>query len=302
MSLAITFAKTFGRSPLLPAIGLLLAAIFDVWLLTSVIRIWTPGFDMYASYAIEMSDPWAGAEASMLGLGVFRWSPVAAQVASIFHVVPWPVFLGLFLALQLAVIVAIAGKRWPFVVLFPPVLFNLWVMNVDLLMGAAIVAGFRRPGFWAFLFLTKVTPGAGVLWFAFRREWMRLAAALATTAAISAVSFAIAPDLWFRWVAALQAMAALPQQAFIPPLLVRLVVAAVMLAWAARTDRRWLVPVTCLVAVPNVWFVAGAVLAGSFALWRTSRWNETSRHEQDADRRDVTDRARRVVTTAEELR
>jgi hypothetical protein len=61
------------------------------------------------------------------------------------------------------VIVLMAGRRWPYVVLFPGVFWNLYFGNVDLLIGAAIVAGFRYPGAWTFLFLTKITPGIGVL-------------------------------------------------------------------------------------------------------------------------------------------
>ena len=42
----------------------------------------------------------------------------------------------------------------------------------------AIVLGFRWPFTWAFVLLTKVTPGVGLLWFAVRREWRSLAIAL----------------------------------------------------------------------------------------------------------------------------
>jgi len=66
-------------------------------------------------------------------------------------------------------------------------------------MGAAIVAGFRWPGAWSFLLLTKVTPGIGVLWFAVRREWHSFGIALATTLLVVVISFALAPHLWFQW-------------------------------------------------------------------------------------------------------
>jgi hypothetical protein len=263
------------RRMLAPA-ALTLAVIVDVWLLTIMPR-WVPGFDAYAAWSVDLSDPWQGAEASMVGLGVFRWSPVAAQVSSLFAVLPWPVFLAGVLAAQLAVIVAMAGRRWPYVVLFPPVLFNLYMGNVDLFMGAAIVAGFRWSGAWAFLFLTKLTPGVGVLWFAFRREWRAFAIALGTTAAIVAVSFALAPHLWFMWADALREMSSLPQSVLYPPLMVRLPLAVAITWYAARTDRRWLLPVACLVAVPNPWFVAWAVLGASVALTRgaapAGRWS-----------------------------
>lgn len=43
---------------------------------------------------------------------------------------------------------------------------------------------------------------------------------------------------------------------------------AVPIVWfAARTDRAWLLPVACLVAVPNPWFVTFAILGASVALF-----------------------------------
>ena len=43
--------------------------------------------------------------------------------------------------------------------------------NISLLLAVAIVVGFRWPAAWAFVLLTKVTPGIGLLWFVVRREW-----------------------------------------------------------------------------------------------------------------------------------
>jgi hypothetical protein len=245
----------------------MLAVIFDIWLF-GVARQWEPGADILAAWSMDLAAPWAGAGDSMLGAGVFRWTPVAAQIASLIGAVPWLAFQYAFLALQLGAIAWMSGKRWPYVVLLPPVLWNLYMGNVDLLMGAAIVAGFHWPGTWAFLFLTKGTPGIGVLWFAFRREWRSLAIALGTTAAIAAGSFMLAPDLWRQWIAALGEMSTLPQSILYPPLFARVPLAIVLTWYAARTDRRWLLPVACLVAVPNPWFVTWAILGASIALFR----------------------------------
>jgi hypothetical protein len=248
-----------------PAMALMLAVIVDAWLLT-IMPHWAPGTDLYAAWRVDLADPWSGAADSMVGAGIFRHSPVIAQLASLLPRVPWIVAQLGFLAFQLIVIVLMAGRRWPYVVLLPPVYWNLYFGNLDLLMGAAIVAGFRHPGAWAFLFLTKVTPGIGVLWFAFRREWRKLWIALATTALIIGVSFLIAPGLWGMWVDALLAMSALPQSVLYPPLAVRLPIAALLIWYAARTNRAWLLPVACLVAVPNPWFVAYAILGASVVL------------------------------------
>ena len=66
----------------------------------------------------------------------------------------------------------------------------------------AIVLGMRWPAAWAFILLTKISPGVGLLWFAVRREWRNLAIALGVTSAIAAVSFVLAPNLWSDFLAA----------------------------------------------------------------------------------------------------
>lgn len=261
------------RRRLLTFAAITFAVFVDVWLFT-LMPGWTSGTDLYAAWKINLADPYIGTGASMLGAGIFRHSPVIAQVASLFGWLPWIAAQLGFLAVQLVAIVLMAGRRWPYVVLFPGVFWNLYFGNVDLLMGAAIVAGFRYPGAWAFLFLTKITPGVGVLWFAFRREWRNLAVALGTTALLVAVSLAASPGLWFRWFDALRVMSALPQSDVVPTLIVRLPIAAAVVWYAARTHRRWLLPVACLIAVPNPWFVTLAILGASVALWRASpRWD-----------------------------
>jgi hypothetical protein len=79
------------------------------------------------------------------------------------------------------------------------------------------------------------------------------------------VSFALGPSLWFAWFDALRVMAALPQGNY-PPLILRLPIALIVRFVAATTNRRWLVPVACWLAVPNPWFVTLAVLGASLAL------------------------------------
>jgi hypothetical protein len=52
------------------------------------------------------------------------------------------------------------------------------------------------------------------------------------------------------------------------PLVLRLPIAAVVIAYAARTDRRWLLPVGVLLAMPVIWWGSFAMLAGVVALRR----------------------------------
>lgn len=262
------------------AAALMLCVIFDAWLIP-VMTQWPSGVDLFPAWSVDLADPWRGSDRWMTGFDLFRHSPFVAQVASLFGWVPWIAAQLSFLAIQIAAIIWMAGKRWPYVVLFPGVFWNLYFGNVDLLLGAALVAGFRHPGAWAFFFLTKISPGIGVLWFAFRREWRRFGIALGTTLLIVVVSFALAPDLWFRWFQALQDWQRFPQMAIVPPLLIRLPIAIALVWFAARTNRKWMLPVACLLAIPNPWFVTFAILGASVALAPPSSGPTGSRPELD---------------------
>jgi hypothetical protein len=129
------------------------------------------------------------------------------------------------------------------------------------------------------MLLTKVTPGIGLIWFAVRGEWRKLAIALGATAAIVAVSVVLTPTLWPEWFSVLSTSAQQPAQGFraLPiPLVPRLVVAALIIAWGARTDRRWTVPVGVTIASPVVWMGALAILAAVPPLLSANRWGRTS--------------------------
>lgn len=234
--------------------------------------------DAPAWWLIDLSNLYGGTEQSLEGYGVFRFAPVIAWVMWPLTVLPWTVFLGTYVSLNLVAVLAL-GRRWaPVLALaFPPILLELLNGNIHLFMALAIWLGMRWPAAWAFLLLTKVTPGVGVVWFAARREWRRLALALGSTALIAVVGFVVAPDQWLAWTRVLVVSAALPQVGGLPPLLLRLPVAALIVVLAARTDRAWLVPVACLVAMPTIWLQSAAILTACFPLyWDRARWRRTA--------------------------
>ena len=152
----------------------------------------------------------------------------------------------------------------------PLAFFEIWGGNIHLLLALAIVLGFRWPGAWAAVLLTKVTPGIGLLWFAARREWRALAIALGTTLAVVVGSWLLAPDLWSAWLSMLLREAGgQASQGHIPvPIWVRLPLAALLTVYAARRDARWLMPVVVLLAMPVLWWGSLSVLIGSVALER----------------------------------
>ena len=61
--------------------------------------------------------------------------------------------------------------RGAYTIPVPGVIEDLVRGNIHVLLAVTILAGFRYPGAWSFVVLTKVTPGIGLLWFAIRREW-----------------------------------------------------------------------------------------------------------------------------------
>jgi glycosyl transferase family 87 len=232
-------------------------------------------YDVHAYWLAGGSDhPYAGTIASgfddSVNLYKYRYPPPLAQVFAILHLLPFPIVAGLWIGMLYAIVLVLSGKWAPLVLLFPPTLAELYLGNVNLLIALAIVLGFRRPAAWAVVLLTKMTPGIGVLWFAFRREWRSLALALGVTAAVAAVSFALAPQLWREFLDAMtvQAGAAIevPPAAIQISLPIRLVVAVVVLAYAARTDRHWLVPVAATIAAPALWWNVFVILVACVPL------------------------------------
>jgi hypothetical protein len=212
------------------------------------------GYDAFSYWSIDFNDLYGRAMNSNFALGAFRYAPPIAYLFGPLGALPWWLFLWLWVALMLAIITWLSG-RWTLVVLaLPPIALELYHGNVHLLMAAAIALGFRYPWTWSFVILTKVSPGIGVLWFAFRREWRSLAIALGVTAAISLATFVVAPGYWSEWIASIVSNLSEPQFYSVPPPApLRLPLAVALLFWGARTDRPWTVAVAATLALPIIW-------------------------------------------------
>jgi hypothetical protein len=230
--------------------------------------------DMRAYWSAGLSDPYRISDVGVSG--AYLYSPAFLLLMAPLSLLPLAaVYLG-FSALQLGLL-AWMGVLW----LLPltPLTDTLYYGNVTIVYAALIVVGVRFPAAWSFMLLTKVTPGIGLLWFAVRREWSKLAIALGVTAAIVAVSWILTPSLWPEWFSVLATSAEQPAQGFraLPiPLLPRLAAAALIIAWGARTDRRWTVPVGVIIASPVVWMGALAILAAVPPLLSSNRWGRSS--------------------------
>ena len=215
------------------------------------------GADLIAYYLVDPSDIY-GRSTTIQSQAAFLYSPPMALVMAPLGSLPWPVVSVGWLALQLAALWYIAGRWALALILFPPVFADLAYGNINVFLAAMLVASRRYPAVWTFGLLTKVTPGVGLVWYAAREEWRALAVVGAVTAGAVAVSLAIlGPQPWADWFAVLDAGTAhTPVNALLVPLVPRLALAAVLVAFAGRTDRWWLVPIAVTVAMPVLWAIA----------------------------------------------
>ncbi len=230
----------------------------------------TEAGDARAYWLVDIADPYARPVATQ---DAFTYPPPAAIAFWVLGHLPWEAFqAGWTLLIGLALLWLTGPWALAFLVV-PVVASDLYLGNIHVLLAAAVVGAFRRPALWAFPLLTKPTVGVGLLWYVVRREWRPLAVAVGVTAVIVVGSWLVAPGLWPAWIDYVLATGASPDVGaawWIPlPLVLRLPVAVLVVVWGARTDRPWTVPVAGMLALPVLWLVGLAMLAGAFAL---SRW------------------------------
>jgi hypothetical protein len=227
---------------------------------------------------------WAGGSLYMgrpllYGPDQFLYAPAFGQLIWPLTRLPWEAFLALWVSLAMA---AYAWLLWPLRLRYRVPLLLAALMpalngNIEWLIAVALVVGLEWPASWVIPLLTKVTPGVGLLWFAGRREWRRLVLAVAATLLVVAVSAALDPAAWLRWIQVLVDNATthggvvlFPFGHAMPPLWARLPVAAALAWYAGRTDRIWLVPIAMVAAMPDIGI---AITWGVFtSLPRLMRW------------------------------
>jgi hypothetical protein len=252
--------------------GFVVLSVVFVLLRLFGVKPWADSVDAYAYWTTRDGAFYDTATTGRIG--AYLYSPAFAQLLAPLVWLPLAVFTAIWTALNGATLWFLL-RQWALPsLLFLPIAFEIVSGNVHLLYAAAIVLGFRWPATWALLLLTKVTPGVGVLWFLVRREWRSLGIALGATAAIAAVSFVLDQTQWMRWFDLLRADATGAGAAgfqtvgwYLPIALAPRIAAAVLVvAIAARTDRRWLLPVAVVLAMPVVWLNSLAVLAACIPL------------------------------------
>ena len=198
----------------------------------------------------------------------FLYSPPVAQLMLLVRsVLPFEAFYTALRVVEMIALALIAGPAIGPALLIPAVAIEINAANVNLLVVGAVLLGFRHPWAWAFVILTKATPGIGLLWFAVRREWRNLAIAVVATATVAAASFLIAPWMWGDYLTALRG----EPDASLFTIWVRAPIAALVVIWGARTDRRWAVVVAVFLTMPRWYFLSPVILIGLFSVVRLPR-------------------------------
>lgn len=214
----------------------------------------------------------------------YVYPPPMAQILAPLHVLGWPLFVVLWTALIWAALGWMLG-RWTLlavaggiVAIVVPGTAPLGVVlgyalngNVQILLAAGVVLAIRRPAWWTLGALTKFGTGIGILWPLFRRDWRGVGEAAGVTAAIVAISFVLAPSLWFDWarymVVSVGVVSPLPM---VPvPFSVRLVMSVALIWYATRANRAWVVVIAAGWAIPALyaWSFIG-IWIGAVAVWR----------------------------------
>lgn len=208
-------------------------------------------------------------------VGAYQYSPAFAQLVMPGSLLTWDLFVVAWTVLGAVALVWLTGRLAVPLALLPMVTREVWYGNIHLLLAVALVAGFRRPWAWAFVLLTKVTPGVCLLWFAARRDWRSLRIALGATALVAAVSWVLAPWMWSEWISLLVNLSrgSAPTATALPlgPLWLRVMVAGTIALVAGWAGLRWPLAVALVLAMPSIWFAGLSMLVALVPLVRMDR-------------------------------
>ena len=262
-----------GTGPPAARIANVVALIGLVWFAWYFSTAGAHAGDAHAYWAADVAHPYT---TDVNDVDAYLYSPAYLLAMLPFQPLPFEAFFALFTILSLAALAWTVGPIIALLVLLPgplsPVWINLWYGNISILMAAVLVAGFRWPGAWSFMFLTKITPGVGALYFLGRRDWRALRSIAVVTAVAIVVSLVIGPSLWGDWIAHLQRSAAQPDVfVSLPSLEIRLAAAAVIALVGGFYGARWTVVPAALLGQPVFWYTGLAMLVAWPGLLRHRR-------------------------------
>lgn len=223
------------------------------------------GYDAFAFWDVDLGDIYGRSFGQLTAHGAFRYSPPVALLFAPLHVLPWPIFLALWTAV-LAGTLAWLGGRWALAsCVFIAIPTSLYEGNIDMFIAASVVLAFRWPAALSFAILAKVTPGVTLVWFLVRREWRSFWIALGSTVLIVVVTYPFVGDAWPSYIRMLVDNGGAAEGGNV---ILRVVLAGVLVAWAARSDRPWLVGIALAIAQPALTIRSVAVGVAALALFR----------------------------------
>jgi hypothetical protein len=230
---------------------LTLLSLVGLGLVVSIALFYASDGFIYDAHTYWLSDGYSRASQET---DAFSYAPPSLLMfQAIRNVLPWEAFAYIYtLAIGLGIWV-LAGPFTVFVVFTPHVASELSLGNIHIFLALVSVFGLRWPWLWSFALLTKLTPGIGVLWFAFRREWRNLGIALGTTAAIAIPTMLLYPELWAGWFNVIIG----PGAGVGGLLVLRVGLAGAIVAVGAWRNWPWLVPVGSMLALPHLWSLHG---------------------------------------------
>jgi Glycosyltransferase family 87 len=237
-----------------------------------------PAGDAHAYWAVDIANPYSRPVATQ---DAFTYTPPAALFFAVLGQLPFEVFEAIWTLLIGVTLLWLTGPWALAFLVLPVVASDLYLGNIHVLLGAAVVGSLRRPGLWAIPLLTKPSVGVGLLWYAARGEWRRLGVAIGVTTALAGAAFVLAPSLWGQWISYVLGTGLSPElgtaYAIAIPLLIRLPAAALLVIWGARTNRAWTLPTGAMLGLPVLWLVGLAMLTGAFAVSAWGPLREASR-------------------------
>jgi Glycosyltransferase family 87 len=207
---------------------------------------------------------------------LYLWSPAFAQITTPLRDLPFDSFLDLVRGLDLVAMIVLAPLGSWLAAFLPPVGSELSSGNINLVLAACVVFGFRWPALWTLPLLTKPSLGVALLWFVVRRGWRHLVYAIGPAIAISLVSFLLTPQLWFDWFGLLTTAVGDSGWPFPVPLWIRLPIAVILVVWGARTERRWAAVLGAIVAMPRLYFMTPAMLLALLPTMQSRDWAATA--------------------------
>jgi hypothetical protein len=229
----------------------------------------------------EVRLPGAYTEGGTIYHFVYNYSPAFAWWIGPLQVLDFGTFTTLVVMAQLFALAYLVTPPIALVLIaaqVPPIWFNATGGNLDFIAAAVFALALSRPALWGTLLLSKATPGVGLAWHLFRRDWRSVGTALAVTLALAIPSIILFPGEWAIWAEHMLTNARVDSDGRMP-FVIRLTFALGLIAYAARTDRIYLVPIAAAL-LGHTQSMGWIIALAAIPVWRSRlRSHETAGKE-----------------------